>query len=217
MLKVTSDILLNMDNKKVTMLVLLDLSAAFDTVDHDILLHVLSDNFGVKDNVKSWFHSYLRPRTQSVMVEESIAGKQVLNQGVPQGSCAGPVLYTAYASTLSQTISKHLPEVMGYADDHALYLAFQAGDDTLEHDAVSAMEDCLQDVKLWMNLNRLKMNNAKSEFIIFGTRMQLTKLGVTHITIGSCNTNCQDNVKYLGVYLDDNLSMQSSLLQFIQH
>lgn len=211
LLKVCNEILCNMDNNHVTMMVMLDLSAAFDTVDHDILLSVLDQNFGTKGLAKSWFDCYLRPRTQSVQVGECISTKSTVHQGVPQGSCAGPVLFTAYASTLYHTISSHLPEVMGYADDHALYLKFKPGNSDSELSALNAMESCLLDVKAWMNMCRLKMNDTKTEFLIFGSRTQLAKLEIDCINVDSSIINCVNDVKYLGVYLDNTLSMKKHI------
>ena len=100
LLKVKNDILLNMDAQKVTLLALLDLSAAFDTVRHDILLDRLSSRPGVTDQTLICFTSYLSDRTQRVAVNEGLSDTFPLAQGVPQGSCLGPLLLTVYTSEL---------------------------------------------------------------------------------------------------------------------
>ena len=125
LLKIQNDILLNMDKQNVTLLVFLDLSAAFDTVDHDILISRLQSSFGIKGNVLNWFSSYLPNRTQCVTLSGCVSDSFSLKQGIPQGSCLGPLLFTIYASKLFQIIKTHLPDVHAYADDSQLYLAFK--------------------------------------------------------------------------------------------
>ena len=90
---------------------------------------------------------------------------------VPQGSCAGPVLYSAYASTLQEVVPLDLH---GYTDDHGLKTNFKPVPDC-ETKAIADTEQCLADIKTWMDQNQLHMNNAKTEFILFGSRHQLQK------------------------------------------
>ena len=98
LLKVKNDLLLNMDKGHVTLLVMLDLSAAFDTVDHGILLHRLQSKLGLRDKALSWFKSYLAGRTQQVSVNGSLSDKFNLSCWVPQGSCLGPpLIYREFA------------------------------------------------------------------------------------------------------------------------
>ena len=85
-----------MDKGHVTLLVLLDLSAAFDTVDHSILQHRLQSKLGVRGKTLSWFKSYLVGRTQQISVNGTLSMKFNLNCGVPQGSCLGPLLFTIF-------------------------------------------------------------------------------------------------------------------------
>ena len=89
LLKVTNDILLNMNDQRVTLLLLLDLSVAFDTVDHDTLLHRLQLTFGINGKVLSWFSSYLSGRSQQIAFNETLSAEFELQCGVPQGSCLG--------------------------------------------------------------------------------------------------------------------------------
>ena len=98
LLKVVNDILLNMDNQLVTLLRLLDLSAAFDTVDYGTLLQRLKNSFGIQGKVLSWFQSYLSARSQCISVHSALSRRFNLECGVPQGSCLGPLLFTPYTS-----------------------------------------------------------------------------------------------------------------------
>ena len=110
-----------MEEQKVTLLVLLDLSAAFDTVRHDTLLNRLKSRFGVDGKALEWFASYLADRTQRVTVNDGLSSAFPLRQGVPQGSCLGPLLFRVYTSKLFDIVSKHLPSVHCYADDTAVF------------------------------------------------------------------------------------------------
>ena len=111
-----------MDKGHVTLLVMLDLSAAFDTVDHGILLHRLQSKLGLREKALLWFKSYLTGRTQQVSVNGTLSDKFNLTCGVPQGSCLGPLLFTIYASSLFDIMKFHLPSVHTYADDTQLYI-----------------------------------------------------------------------------------------------
>ena len=117
LLKVKNEILLNIDAQKVTLLVLLDLSAAFDTVRHDILLDRLRSRLGVTEKGLNWFTSNLSHRAQRVAVNRGLLDTFPLAQGVPQGSCLGPLMFTVYISELFDIVGGRLPRVHSYADD----------------------------------------------------------------------------------------------------
>ncbi len=122
--KVHNDIMLAMDNQKVVLLLLLDLSAAFDTVDHDILLSRLELRFGVRGTVLQWFKSYLTDRSQAVTAQGSRSSSKVLQYGVPQGSVLGPILYCCYTAPLGDILRSQGVDFHFYADDSQIYLAF---------------------------------------------------------------------------------------------
>ena len=110
LLKVKNDILLNMNRQHTTFLVLLDLSAAFDTVDHGIMLKRLSSKLHLCDTALDWFQWYLCRRSQHVSVRGSLSEEFEVDCGVPQGSCVGPLLFTIYASELfNYHLSKDSP------------------------------------------------------------------------------------------------------------
>ena len=123
LIKITSDCLWAMENQMVTALVAIDLSAAYDTVDQEILLEVLNKKFGLQNTALQWFDNYLRPRSCKVFVHGVHSKEHQLPFLVPQGSVAGPVLYNAYASMLQQVVQSPIT-IQGFADDHAIKDSF---------------------------------------------------------------------------------------------
>ena len=113
LVKLVNDILWNMDKQLVTPIVILDLSAAFDTVDHDLLLGVLATRFGVQGKALEWYSNYLTPRRFRVTIEEETSQPRLLDYSVPQGSIQGAFLFIAYASTLDQVIDSSQLELNG--------------------------------------------------------------------------------------------------------
>ena len=111
LVKVQNDILTNMNKRRVTLLVLLDLSAAFDTVDPSILLTRLRSKLGLNGTALSWFCSYLSGRTQRISVQGALSNVFYLRFGVPQGSCLGPILFNIYSSKIFDIVGRHLPKV----------------------------------------------------------------------------------------------------------
>ena len=203
LLKVTNDILLNMNSQQTVLLVLLDLSAAFDTVDYSVLLRRLQFSFGIAGTPLKWFSSYLTARRQRISICGTLSDSFGLDWGVPQGSCLGPLLYIIYSSKFFKIIEQHLPEAHCYAVDSQLYLSFKPDMVTSQQDAVVTMQNCINDVRLWMEHDKLLLNDDKTEFLILGTRQQLLKINISSITVGSSRVERSCVVKNLGTFLDD--------------
>ena len=130
---------------------------------------------------------------------------------VPQGSCLGPLLFTLYASKLFEVVKRHLPSVHGYADDTQLYLAFKPGCVSSTEDAVAAMEGCANEIRAWMLCDKLKINDDKTEFVIIGTRQQLSKVHVDSLAVGDAQVSPVQSVKNLGTWIDSNMSLQVNI------
>ena len=107
LLKVTNDILLSLDKRQCVFLVLLDLSAAFDTIDHDVFLARLSEEYGITGEVREWMKSYLTERHQVISINSSTSDKILLDFGFPQGSCIGPFGFKLYTKPLTEIAKRH--------------------------------------------------------------------------------------------------------------
>ena len=182
LVKLVNDILWYFENQNAVALIMLDLSATFNIVDHDVLLDVLSNRFGVSGNAYNWFSSYLRPRNCLVEIEGSRSSEMSLDYSVPQGSCGGPVLYSVYASSLQTEILAYV-RLNAFVDDHSLSCAFKANNREQEVDTMNSVEHCLLDVNRWMNQNTLKMNMEKTEFIMFGSGQNLPKCSTENMSV----------------------------------
>ena len=203
LLKVTNDILMKINSQHAVILVLLDLSAAFDTVDHSLLLRRLETSFGISGAPLDWFTSYLTARRQCVSISGALSESLSLDWGVPQGSCLGPLLYIMYSSRLFKIIERHLPDSHCYADDSQLYLSFKPDELSSQQDAIIAMQNCIKDIRLWMEHDKLLLNDDKTEFLIIGTRQQLSKVNISSITVGNSDVMRSSVVrnKYLLKYI----------------
>lgn len=212
LLRVKNDLLMAMDQQKVTFFVLLDLSAAFDTVDHNILAEILQSDFGITDSVLSWVQSYLCDREQQISIGNTTSKKFDVRWGIPQGSRLGPLLFSLYSSRLfaiikaySQHISCHC-----YADDTQLYISCSPVREQ-EQSCVSALEHCLRDLRRWMLSCKLKLNDSKTEFLIIGTPRQVSKLNINCITVGNTVVEQSMVAKNLGVWFDSQLNMETHI------
>ena len=212
-LRLKSDILQDMDNQRVVVLVQIDLSAAFDTIDHTLLLDELNRKYGIEGTVLSWFKSYLSGRTMSVFLDGESSCSKKLDIGVPQGSCLGPILFTLYAASLFKLTAKSDCDTYGFADDHTLKLSFSPGECDSENVSLNAIRSCLENIGNWMLKYKLKMNQEKTEVILIGSRQQLIKVRSSTLDIGGVSLKYLDSVRHLGAYLDKNLTMSDHVQQ----
>ena len=145
-------------------LIALDSSSAFDTVDHEVLLRKLRDEFGIEDKALALIKSYVENRTFSVEIEDKISTKRRLECGVPQGSILGPLIYILYTKGIQSIVESHKINIHMYADDCQLYLAFKS------ENQITAQENannCLSKIKIWMDTNYLKLNTNKTTLKLF--------------------------------------------------
>ena len=139
---------------------LLDLSAAFDTLNHSIFLKRPDGTFGVRDLALKWSVSYVEDRFQSVIVDSGSSTPSPLVYGVPQGSVLGPILFTLYSQPLSGLFTAHEGDYRRYADDNELSKSAPPDDFS---SVQFGIHSCIEDLLCWMTSNTLKLNTDKTE------------------------------------------------------
>ena len=210
LLKVKNDLLMSMNNQRVTLLVLLDLSAAFDTVCHQILVDRLHSKFRVSGTALEWRRSYLSQRSKRVSIKGVLSVGFDLRHGVPQGSCLGPLLFSLYTSKLFDITKIHLPEVHCYADDTQLYLSFCPDVTSGSDEAIFAMTNCIADIRDWMISDKLMLNDSKTEILLVGSRQQLRKVELDALMVGTSKVPLASSaVRNLGAWFDPELTMNT--------
>ena len=190
---------------------MLDLSAAFDTIDHGILLSRLS-SFGIRNHALQWIRSYLTDRMQAVNINGCLSSFIPLLFGVPQGSVLGPQFFTIYSSPIANIARKHGLNVHMYADDTQLYVSFKL-DSTSDDESASRslIESCIKDIKSWMTTNKLKLNDDKTEFLVITSKHNQSKYCTDSLQIATSMIQPTASARNLGIVFDNILSMDNHI------
>ena len=202
---VQNDILRAIDDNLEVVLVLLDLSAAFDTINHNIFLNRLKNLYGIEGLALKWMESYLSERFQCVAVDIVTSDYYPLKYGVPQGSIIGPKGFVLYTEPISLILKTHGIEGMMYADDTQLYVCF---DSLTKADTLKSLENCIADVRSWLMANKLMFNGAKTEIIHFTSRFRRADL-LSPLKIESSYLCGVPLLRNLGIFYDNHLSMKA--------
>ena len=204
-----NDLLQASDSGHASILSLLDLSAAFDTIDHGILIKRLHNTLGCSGTALNWFTSYLNCCTQSVFVGHE-SSPSALKCGVPYGSVLGPLLFTLYTQSLSTVICQSGHSYHFFADNSQLHNSSIPSDFPA---LVHSLKDCIEDVAEWMSNSVLKMNNDKTELIAIGAKSKIGQVtpNLTPVSISSHNIPFSQSVRNLGVFVDETLSMDEHI------
>ena len=160
LLRVHNDLLLALDSGEEAVLILLDFSAAFETIRHDILHHRLQHRFGFTGKALQWLKSYVANRSQSVLIRGKSSTSCSMQRGVPQGSVMGPTLYSLYSSPLEDLILANGFRCVIYADDTQLYSILKK--DELST-VIPRLQSCLRDIKNWSLSNDLKVHRNQKQ------------------------------------------------------
>ena len=214
--KFTNDVQQILSENKAVILVQLDLSAAFDTVDHAVLLNLLKCKFGIKGTVLKWLTSYLHGRSFSVKIG-SVNGKTVLLiYGVPQGSILGPLLFILYISDLPIIASKFNIALQSYADDSQLYTSFDPQTDYSS--VLDRVKACFQEIEKWMKSNYLKMNVDKTEVLFIAKpRIHSLSSNMSIILGDECYiSSSNQSVKSLGTYINGTMSVNNAVSEIVK-
>ena len=208
LLKVQNDLLMAIDTYGGAVLMLLDLSAAFDTIDHTILLQRLHE-LGIRDAALDWFKSYLSQRRQSVVINGTRSSYQNLSFGVPQGSVLGPILFTLYTTPLGAIAQKYQLNFHLYADDTQLYMSFKPNNAESLPLVISNIQNCVIDIKSWMTANMLQLNMDKTEVSVLMNKSLRNPITMNKIKIDLIDISTASSVRNLGVIFDCALSSEA--------
>ena len=207
-IRVQDDILRSIDRGESVCLVMLDLSAAFDTVDHHLLLQRLS-HLGVRSSALEFIRSYLCDRLMRVSIGECTSSERSLPFGVPQGAPWGPILYLCYTLPVGQILRRCGIRFHLYADDTQLYISIPKRDGAMEQ-CLKTISDAVSQVKSWMETNKLRLNDDKTEVIFFSTRPSNlpSEVKLENVTIKPAS-----QVKNLGVVMNNALSFDEHITE----
>ena len=188
------------------LLALLDMSVAFDTVNHSILLKRLENSFGIRGSALQWFSSYLKDL--KVTIGDSSSDPIVLDCSLPQGSKIGPRSYSDYTRPLGSLLRFLAILFHCYADDSQLYKSMSLKSTQSQNQSLHHLSQCIQEVEKWTYNNKLKLNPSKTEFMILCNRKIRNKLSVSELVLRDGTINESLTAKNLGVWFDNHLSME---------
>ena len=203
---VLNDIYRSIDDKKLTLLVALDISAAFDALEHSILIRRLEHTFGISGLALRWIESYLAGRTQFVKIGDETSERLSCEFGVPQGSVLGPMLFALHVSPIACVIEKAGLKHHQYADDTQLYISFKSSD---QQQSILTAEQAANDVRGWFINNGLQLNPDKTEAMFLGTSQNLSSVADTdNFSMSGSVIKITDTIKSLGVHIDSRLTFE---------
>ena len=201
---------------KMVIVIQLDLSAAFDTVDHAVLLALLEKRFGITGQALNWMKSYLKGRTFCVKIGTSRGKRVLLIYGVPQGSILRPLLFIIYMDELPIITHQHGISIQSYADDSQLYVWFYPTHNYTE--TVQRLNTCFSDIESWMKSRYLKLNAGKTKVLFIGKSSMHSCFDHLSINIGSKNflSDPKAELKSLGSYFNGTLCMNTTVTEIVK-
>ena len=202
--RLLNDVYLAADRKCTTLLVSLDLSAAFDCIDVHTMLRRLENTFGITNIPLRWLSSYMKGRSQFVRVGSATSETTICEFGVPQGSVLGPILFALYICPITELVTSSGVNIAQYADDSQLYIHLQPNNC---HAYIAAMKDCFTLLHNWFSVNGLQLNAEKSESILLGSPAMLrSNTSLTELDLEGTVLPLSTSIRNLGVYIDHQLN-----------
>lgn len=212
LLRLRNDILQGLDGKKAALVVLLDMSSAFDLVDHLALIDRMRTVFGICGTANTWLYSFISNRFSKCKVAGELSTAQLVECGVPQGSVLGPQLFSCYIEPVSRIIRQFDIRYHMYADDITLYTFVDPKVPGMVNDALRALSNCIHQIEIWMKTNMLKLNYAKTEFISFASPRLKHHISDIKLEIpDSATLDAKPTVKILGATFDSSMKMDANV------
>ena len=210
LMRVKNDIAAALHRKSPTILVLLDLSCAFDTINYDILLRRLEHSVGISGAALEWLNSYVSERYHQVAASSAKSSHCLLERDVPHGSVLGPLMYCVYTRPIGDIVIRHGLQYHSYADDTQIYVTVEK--DVSIESALARTETCIIEVTAWMDRNDLKLNAEKSQAILFKpAKHRVNKQPEVCVEIAGHRIPLSTSVRNLGVVFDSRLSMEEQV------
>ena len=204
LLRIYDDLLGMLKPKTCIVMVFLDFSSAFDTIDHSVLLGKLETQFHITGRALSWFRSFLSGRSFSVKISNNFSGYYPIKYGVPQGSVLGPAIFSLYSQEINLIIRSYGFHMHMFADDIQIY--FESNN---PNDQFVNLQNCMRDIKAWASKNFLKLNEEKTKMMYVSTKRP-------NVHLSSTPFNFEPLVKNLGFYLDPFLDFKSQINKVCQ-
>ena len=215
MLGVMNDVLMGFDDNQCTVMLFLDLSAAFDTIDITKIIEILSEEIGIDGVALEWFRSFLTGRTQRVNIKDQFSDSLEVLYGAPQGSVLGPKLFNIYVRSQPKVFQKCNFKTTSFADDSngmkTFSLQFQYN--VLKNDVAS----CMKEITHWMNTQFLKINPDKTEILLLRPKALEENVIIGGTIIDEQCIRYSNVVKNVGVWLDEHLSMSTHINKIVSH
>ncbi|KAL5262659.1 hypothetical protein ACHWQZ_G008156 [Mnemiopsis leidyi] len=212
LIRIWNDLLVAADEKSATVVMMLDLSAAFDTVDHNLLLNILEKEIGLRGNVLKWFTSFLKGRSQRIPLGSTTSDEILIKFGVPQGSVLGPVLFNLYIRSIYRHVRECGFSIQGYADDHQIMKTFKPQEQGLV--LSTQLQSCFDVTKAWMADFYLAMNDSKTQIIVFGSTKVVNEISLKGVNLGGQTTvRFVTTVKNLGIQMDAGLTLDNHIME----
>lgn len=200
--KLTLNVIKNFNDNKKSIAIFLDLQKAFDTVSHLKLIEKL-ENIGIRGQQLNLFKNYLTNRQQSVKIDGEVSSAKIIETGVPQGTVLGPILFLIYLNEMFYLNDDY--EIISFADDTVLLCS---GDNWEK--AYEEADKIITSIKQWLDENLLSLNLKKTKYITFAPSRADLPTNAKAITITNCTEKITkvDNIKYLGVIVDQHMNWQ---------
>ena len=214
LLKIVNNLLMWCDENLASVVLLLDLSAAFDTVDHQKLLDILQYDYGITGSAYNWFESFLIGRTFKIKIGDSYSEETLLPYGVAQGSVLGPRLFNTYTKSIHQYVEQSQFDIEGFADDHQLMKHFIP---SFQRQVLGdGIQNCLKSIYEWMNDHFLRLNPDKTEIIVIAPPSIKKDILVGGMFLNKECIRFVDNAKNLGFTLDTGLTFETQINKLVK-